>query len=598
MPLYLSLSRGKYVRYGRGVEFMIDLSSTLFFKAKFEITAKQEDFDMLWCVVCHIRNWMSRKWRRKGDTIPTDNHLWSKWKMGSRIVSQNDSVRFQSMYHHTEDGGVFWACKIHESFPSRGGYAPRQFTTEVGFQAPTRGKATISIIIYYSDRPGFIGPCEDPVPASIPNLIRYLCEDPQILCTADSHPLPLQPIHLKPGDFPEFWNAVADPKRSIPVIYISPRISDTETAVNLVDPKELSDCILGPNALVYYATDLDFSHEMTQMCPRDYGCYSGSIRIYAPQPRIGEEREHYRHRFILAHDILDMGSGQTCEILRRALAQDVHFYDEMFRVEDCQKMRERCMMEARLAAHKKAIEDSFLETTVQTQDELKAKCQAAENALFEKELEFEEYKETASDEIKELRRQVHNWQQKAENHQKALLQEREHALKDLQDSVKSYPAAPVEIANFFISHFPGRIDFTDNGFASLRSCETDAETLWDALYQMVTTLYDLYFNEGVSDVTRAFNSRSSNLRMARGEGKMTRQDHKLMRQYQDTYHGKSIDIEAHIKTSESRETSKKFLRIYFDFYKSTDPHTHKEINTIVIGSCGKHLDNYTTQKLH
>lgn len=46
---------------------MIDLSSTLFFKAKFEITAKQADFDLLWCIVCHIRNWMSSKWRKRGE---------------------------------------------------------------------------------------------------------------------------------------------------------------------------------------------------------------------------------------------------------------------------------------------------------------------------------------------------------------------------------------------------------------------------------------------------------------------------------------------------------------------------------------------------
>ena len=79
---------------------------------------------------------------------------------------------------------------------------------------------------------------------------------------------------------------------------------------------------------------------------------------------------------------------------------------------------------------------------------------------------------------------------------------------------------------------------------------------------------------------------------------MTRQDRKLMRQFQDTYHGKPINIETHIKTSETKETSRKFLRIYFDFYKQKDERTGKETNTIVIGSCGKHLENYTSQKIH
>lgn len=577
---------------------MIDLSSTLFFKAKFEVTAKQANFDLLWCIVCHIRNWMSSKWRKRGETIPTDSGIWSRWKLGSRIISQNDMVHFQSMCYQAENQGVFWACKIHESFPSQSGCAPRSWITEVGFQSPISGKATISIIIYYSDRPGFIGPCEPPTPASIPNLIRRLCEDTRIQCTVDSHNLTLQPIHLKPGDFPQFWDIVSNAERSIPVIYISPRRTDEEISVNLVDPKELASRILGPNALVYYATDLDFSREMTHLCPNDYGCYSGSIRVYAPQPRIGDEGEHYRHRFILARDILEMGSEQTCEMLRRALAQDVHFYDEMFRVEDCQKMRDRWVIEKRLETHKKEIEDSFLETAVQTQEELQAKCQAAENKLFEKEFEFEQYKETMSEEIKELKRQLHNCQQQMEIHQKALAQERNHALKGVQDNLKQYPSNPTEIAKFFIMHFPGRIDFTDKGFASLRSCETDAEILWDAFYQMVTTLYDLYISEDVATITKDFNSLSSNLTMARGEGKMTRQDRKLMRQFQDTYHGEPIDIETHIKTSETKETSRKFLRIYFDCYKKKDEHTGIETNTIVIGSCGKHLENYTSQKIH
>lgn len=471
---------------------MIDLSSTLFFKARFEIAAKQKGLDMLWCIVYHIRDWMSSKWRKRGETIPTDNVLWSKWKMGGRIASQNDAVYLQSMYYGAEDGGIFWACKIKESFPSKKGCAPRQWTTEVGFQAPTTDKGSISVVIYYSDRPGFIGPCEGTVPASIPNLIRRLCEDSRILCTVDSYNLTLQPIHLSPGDFPQFWNVVSAPKRSVPVIYISPRITDEGTVVNLINPTELANHILGPNALVYYATNLDFSREMTEMCPSDYSCYSGGVRIYAAQPHIGDEGDHYRHRFIPARDILETGSAQTCEILRRALAQDVHFYDEMFRIEDCKKMKDRRMMEERIAAHKKAIEDGFLETAVQTQDELRAKCQAAENALFEKEFEFEEYKETASDEIKDLKRQIHNCRQQMETHQTALLQERSRALKSIQDSIQSYPTKPAEIANFFISHFPGRIDFTENGFASLRDCETDAEILWDAFYQMATTLYDIY----------------------------------------------------------------------------------------------------------
>jgi len=577
---------------------MTDLSATLFFKAKFDIAANQEDTDLLWCVVCHIRNWMSYKWKRRQENIPTNNAIWSKWKLGSRISSENDRVRFYSVYHNAGDRGTFWACKIHELLPSRNGCAPRSWTTEVGFQSPVWGRAVISIVIYYSDRPGFIGPCEPPTPASIPNLIRRLCADNCIRCTVDSQRLTLQPTLLKPGDFPEFWEVVSNREREVPVVYISPRATEEGAPANLINPYDLARHILGPNALVYYATDLDFSREMTQMCPKDYGCYSGGIRIYMPQPRIGEEGDQYRHRFIPAQDIRELGAEQICEILRRALAQDVNFYDEMFRVENCQQMRNRRILEERLKTYKRSIEDEFLETTEQAQSVLQARLQKAEEELLTKELEFDEYREKVTDEIKELNRQIHSCQKREEDHQRTLTKERENALKIVQDSTRKYPIEPIEIAEFFIAHFPDRIDFTEKGFASLRSCQTDAEVLWNALYQMSTTLYDLYSSDEVSTIDKEFNQRSSNLRMARGEGKMTRQDHRLMRQYQDTYNGESIDIETHIKTSETRETSKKFLRVYFSFYTHQDPSTNEVIKKIVVGSCGKHLENYTSQKIH
>ena len=111
--------------------------------------------------------------------------------------------------------------------------------------------------------------------------------------------------------------------------------------------------------------------------------------------------------------------------------------------------------------------------------------------------------------------------------------------------------------------------------------------LWDALYQMATTLYDLYETEAPA-VDQAF-GRTTSLRMARGEGAMTRRDNTLMKQFRDVYAGREINIEAHIKTSQSQESSPKFLRVYF-CYDST-------LRKILIGHCGSHLDNYSTRKI-
>ena len=43
----------------------MDLNSTLFYKAKFDIEAIYPDTDLLWKLVCEIRNWMGKKWERE-----------------------------------------------------------------------------------------------------------------------------------------------------------------------------------------------------------------------------------------------------------------------------------------------------------------------------------------------------------------------------------------------------------------------------------------------------------------------------------------------------------------------------------------------------
>lgn len=46
--------------------------------------------------------------------------------------------------------------------------------------------------------------------------------------------------------------------REVPVVYISPkRVDESDNGENLVDPQKLVEK-LGPNALVYYANDMDF----------------------------------------------------------------------------------------------------------------------------------------------------------------------------------------------------------------------------------------------------------------------------------------------------------------------------------------------------
>lgn len=59
--------------------------------------------------------------------------------------------------------------------------------------------------------------------------------------------------------------------------------------------------------------------------------------------------------------------------------------------------------------------------------------------------------------------------------------------------------------------------------------------------------------------------------------------------YVDEYQGQEIDIEPHIKSG-IKDSDPRSVRIYFAY----DPTVSSKI---LIGHCGKHLDNYTTRKI-
>ncbi len=40
---------------------MHDLNLTLFYKTSFQIRSIEPNGDVLWCLICEIKNWMSKK---------------------------------------------------------------------------------------------------------------------------------------------------------------------------------------------------------------------------------------------------------------------------------------------------------------------------------------------------------------------------------------------------------------------------------------------------------------------------------------------------------------------------------------------------------
>jgi len=329
------------------------------------------------------------------------------------------------------------------------------------------------------------------------------------------------------------------------------------------------------NAIVFYADSLDYTREMNYMGNSNYLCSGGAIRVYRPNVKVGDESDPSRHRFLSARFIEEHGEEKVLDLFRRAMAQDVHFYESLFRMDDCRALLEADLHQAKIArirAQSQGEADEAASAFLEESDKREA-AERANRALQEENdrLKTENYN---------LGVQVEMYRDRANQ-----VGQIEAATRQVR-SIAEYPNTPHSIARYFETVYPERIAFTERAYRSMDDCETKSEVLWEIFYHIATDLFDLVKSNPAQAYTEFKNKTGWDV--ARGEGHQTRVDAKLMRQYVDTYDGQEIDIEAHIKSG-VRESDPRFVRIYFAY----DPSI---ADKIIIGHCGKHIENYSTRK--
>ncbi|MBR4769989.1 MAG: hypothetical protein IK090_03560 [Clostridia bacterium] len=564
---------------------MRDLYSTLFYKIKFTVEETNTELDLLWKIVLLIRDWMTNKYNRLSERIPSDIHQWSALKNGGQI--KGDRVVLFSEYCLIEQPmqSSFWACKIIETPKMDKDVAPRQWTTEIGVEPIEKNKIVFSCIISYSDRSGFIGESAEIPRPSIPNLIRIIWNDPDLICECGIDKPSVDPRMIKPGEWRSFWEQVKNQERAMPYIYISPLNYPSKEKITLIDPDQLA-LAMGGNAMVYYAKDPAVTNEMNLICPEEYKCYNGAIRVYYPHIDESNPKDSRKHRFLSARYIEDMGEDRFLQIMRRAIAQDAHFYEDFFRTDVCREMREKIGRQKRLEELKQqhsqelAIKEKELS---KEKESIESRALALAVEEEKKRLETEDLADYYAEENQALREE--NYNLRTENESYITLAKENTDLRKVCDnrlSTKDYPKTPQDIVQYFEATFADMIAFSDDAKDSLKSCTISPDDLWKTFFALATIMNELYIN-GTGDIYREFQHKSG-IHAKRGEGTETRKDSKLMRQYETEYHGEIIDIEAHITYPKIKQS------IHFGFSKKD--------NKLVVGWCGKHKDNYTTQKVH
>jgi len=142
------------------------------------------------------------------------------------------------------------------------------------------------------------------------------------------------------------------------------------------------------------------------------------------------------------------------------------------------------------------------------------------------------------------------------------------------------PETPLQLIEYFEATYADRLGFSEDAKKSAKDCKIQLTDLWNLFFHFAHTMLPLYQN-GSGDIFKVFKEKTG-LDIARGEGKMTRKDNKLMRQFSTVYEGEVIDIEPHLTYGDISQS------VHFGY----SPVRQK----IIIGHCGEHKEIYSSQK--
>lgn len=320
-----------------------DINSKIFYKISFSIKENHAELDLLWELVLHIKKWLEFKERRNDRIhVSKDVRHWTHFKNGNKLYDAKKKKTFyaESICRVNPENckDISWACRIREC-QNESGYAPRWWTTEIGFQTMSNGAAHLTFVVTYADAMGFIGECLPAPDISVPFIVKNIQRAERFMCEVNGEPLLFEAIKLYTGQGFTFRKQIYDKDRGIPIILIMPKRDyiDKEKINLPIDPQKMLESVAG-NALVYYSTDLSFVDEMRYLMDDDYKCTAGMIRYYLPHLNNSNPLDANRHRFIHYDEAIEKGESTILRIFRRVVAQDINDYDSLFRYRNCEEL--------------------------------------------------------------------------------------------------------------------------------------------------------------------------------------------------------------------------------------------------------------------
>ena len=457
----------------------------------------------------------------------------------------------------------------------------RQWRVDIGL---TRRGGDVLVAVSVSNwvLPSYIGPeLEAPAP-SAPGVIAQLIKLKTKGWVAMSGAMPLsdEPLDLPPGLGDKVVTMLTDGEREAPLVLVSRLFPSGDIPLAVENVARL----MAGAATFFVSQGPDVDKELEALLPTHLRCWGGRVRVYQPGAKVNYEPDGRRHRFFHPQEIETLGHAEVERRLVAGIARrpKLRTSDGVASIEDVfAKQRE-----VRLQALKAELGDS----------------KDKEYLLL-----YAEDNESLRGEVKQLRQEIDDLllraeqaeddRQAAEAQKQTAWAERSAALKQVQatearlaalGSLREMPRTLPAIVQMMADLHGHRLAFTPDAIASANEasyCDRPNELAdaWRALFEMATTLHDIFFQEQANEVEKPFVERTG-IEIAMAETKATQKNPKLMRLRRQSFEGREIDIVPHVKLG----TDQRPFRIHFA--------VDREKQRIVVGHCGDHLDTAGTRR--
>jgi hypothetical protein len=525
------------------------------------------------CIAC-VQSWLSRTYKGEDAAVLRkawirNKGIWSPQK-DHKVMAQVKSLRDENARL------LHWAMRYEHPDAGRGESRFRRWRTDIAVSTNKDGSKSFAVRVSHYRLPGHVGIDLDDPQSSSPFLVKGLISTPQLNCFVDSNPLRTKAIELTDVTMEAFIASVGDATRKLPIVYVSREYQSGET---VIDADKLA-WVLAGLANVYVA-ESNWTDKITErLLPRDLQCWNGMVRVYMPGVDLRKPSDSVRHRYFYPDFLRSAGQegfqfGLVKSLSIRSVSSSaalVHSIDDIDRYETEKQLQS---LRAQL-------------TIGDTAEEIKANYEA-----YTKEIEKQNT---------ELSLRVKVWENqsadkdeainKAESERNFFRADNDRLRRSIQDSstaqaaflsLSNLPSTKVSICEFFAKAFPLRLCFTDRAISSLRTDPfDDLDKVWNVMWHMCNTLWPMLFEKRHDDFSKEF-ERLSTFELAMTEGEQTKSQKKMMKEREDIFRGRPIDVTPHVKLFNNGQ----YARIYF--------HIDNVDRLLVVGYFG-HLTTAGTAK--